>query len=118
MPVQAVPEPSPELLSLAVGLRRAATDLGQTSDAQRREALLAMAESLRAHADAIVAANLEDRQRAEQSGLAPALLARLKLDANKLDGAIAGVRQLAELPDPWVNDSCIASWMTGWCSSV
>ena len=100
MPVQAVPEPSPELLSLAVGLRRAATDLGQTSDQQRREALLAMAQSLQSHADAIVAANLEDRQRAEQSGLAPALLARLKLDATKLEGAIAGVRQLADLPDP------------------
>ena len=100
MPVQAVPEPSPELLSLAVGLRRAATDLGQTSDQQRRDALLAMAQSLQSHAEAIVAANLEDRQRAEQNGLAPALLARLKLDGAKLDGAIAGVRQLAELPDP------------------
>ena len=100
LPVQAVPDPSPELLSLAAGLRRAATDLGLTSDDQRREALLAMAESLRANTGAIVAANQVDRKNAEKSGLAPALMARLKLDDVKLEGAIAGVRQLAELADP------------------
>ncbi|WP_114992241.1 glutamate-5-semialdehyde dehydrogenase [Synechococcus sp. UW179A] len=99
-PVQAVPDPSPELLSVAVGLRRAATDLGLTSDDQRRQALLAMAESLRAHTGAIVAANRRDRENAEQSGLASALMARLKLDEVKLEGAITGVRQLAELADP------------------
>ena len=100
LPVQAVPAPSPELLSLAAGLRRAATDLGLTSNDQRREALLAMAESLRANTGAIVAANQLDRENAQQSGLAPALMARLKLDEVKLEGAIAGVRQLAELADP------------------
>ena len=100
LPVQAVPDPSPELLSLAAGLRRAATDLGLTSDDQRREALLAMAESLRANTGAIVAANQVDLKNAEQNGLAPALMARLKLDDVKLEGAIAGVRQLAELADP------------------
>ena len=100
LPVQAVPDPSPELLSLAAGLRRAATDLGLTSDDQRREALLAMAESLRANIGAIVAANKVDLKNAEQNGLAPALMARLKLDDVKLEGAIAGVRQLAELADP------------------
>ena len=98
--MQAVPDPSPELLSLAAGLRRAATDLGLTSDDQRREALLAMAESLRANTGAIVAANQVDLKNAEQNGLAPALMARLKLDDVKLEGAIAGVRQLAELADP------------------
>ncbi|QNJ23383.1 glutamate-5-semialdehyde dehydrogenase [Synechococcus sp. MIT S9220] len=98
--MQAVPDPSPELLSLAAGLRRAATDLGLTSDDQRREALLAMAESLRANTGAIVAANQVDLENAEQNGLASALMARLKLDDVKLEGAIAGVRQLAELADP------------------
>ena len=100
MPVQAVPDPTPELVSLAMGLRRAAMDLGQTSDEKRRDALLAMADSLRSHADAIVAANQDDRQRAEENGLAEALMARLKLDEAKLEGAITGVCQLAELDDP------------------
>lgn len=100
LPVQVVPDPSPELLSLAAGLRRAATDLGLTSDSQRREALLAMADSLRAHSSAIVAANRTDCEQAERSGLAPALMARLKLDVTKLEGAVSGLLQLAELPDP------------------
>ena len=48
----------------------------------------------------ILAANQADLQAAEQEQLAPALLSRLKLDGAKLDGAIAGIRQLAQLPDP------------------
>ena len=74
--------------------------LGRCSDAQRREAVLAMAEALEAAADQIVAANAADLQAAAADGLAPALVARLKLDADKLAGAIAGVRQVAQLPDP------------------
>lgn len=98
--MQVVPDPSPELLSLASGLRRAATDLGLTTDEQRRDALFAMADSLRAHTDAIVAANRADREKAEKSGLSPALMARLKLDEAKLRGAITGLLQLGELVDP------------------
>ena len=74
--------------------------LGRCSDTQRREAVLAMAEALEAAADQIVAANGADLQAAAADGLAPALVARLKLDADKLAGAIAGVRQVAQLPDP------------------
>lgn len=95
-----VPDPSPELLQRAAGVRRAAMALGQCSDQQRREALLAMAAALEAQAEAIVAANRADLEAAAADGLAPALVARLKLDAAKLAGAIEGVRQLAALADP------------------
>lgn len=97
---QVVPDPSPELLRRATALRGHAVDLAQCSDQQRRESLLAMADALQEQRDVIVAANEADRQSAEQEQLAPALLSRLKLDGAKLDGAIAGLRQLAELPDP------------------
>jgi len=96
----AVPEPSAELLRLATGVRRAATDLGQTTDEQRRQALDAMAAALQHHVETIVAANAADLAQAEAEGLAPALVARLKLDQPKLEGAIAGVRQVAALQDP------------------
>ena len=96
----AVPEPSAELLRLATGVRRAATDLGQTTDEQRQQALEAMAAALHNHGDRIVAANAADLAQAEADGLAPALVARLKLDPSKLEGAIAGVRQVAALQDP------------------
>ena len=95
-----VPEPSAELLQLAVKVRRAAMALGQSNDDQRRKALLAMATSLLSCSEQIVTANRQDLERARAEGLAPALLARLKLDEAKLVSAIEGVRQLAQLPDP------------------
>ena len=95
-----VPEPSPELLHRAGAVRLAAVDLGQTSDDQRAQALHAMADALEGHADAIVAANQEDLSRSADAGLASALMARLKLDASKLAGAIDGVRKVADLADP------------------
>lgn len=100
MTSQAVPEPSAELLRLATAVRRAAIDLGQTTDQQRQQALAAMAAALQAHADRIAAANAADLEQAAAEGLAPALVARLKLDQAKLAGAIEGVRQVADLQDP------------------
>ena len=100
MTPQGVPEPSPELLRLATDVRRAATALGQTDDGQRHQALEAMAAALERNAESIVAANQQDLEQAVAEGLAPALVARLKLDAGKLAGAIDGVRQVAALPDP------------------
>ncbi|MDC0261117.1 glutamate-5-semialdehyde dehydrogenase [Synechococcus sp. AH-551-N17] len=100
MTSQGVPEPSADLLLLATAVRRAAVGLGQSSNQERQQALLSMASSLEAHADRIVAANSEDLAQASANGLAPALVARLKLDAGKLAGAIDGVRQLSALNDP------------------
>ena len=95
-----VPDPSPELLQRAAGVRRAAMALGQLGDGERRAAVLAMADALEADAALIVAANQADLEAAAAEDLAPALVARLKLDAAKLAGAIEGVRQVAALPDP------------------
>jgi len=99
-PSPAVPDPSPELLQRAAAVRRSAMALGQCGDAQRRSAVEAMATALEAHRPAILAANQADLEAAAAADLAPALVARLRLDAGKLDGAIAGVRQVAALPDP------------------
>ena len=59
-----------------------------------------MAAALDRHGDRIAAANRADLDQAASDGLAPALVARLKLDASKLAGAIEGVRQVAALQDP------------------
>jgi glutamate-5-semialdehyde dehydrogenase len=96
----AVPEPSAELLRRAADVRRAAMALGQLGDAERRHAVLAMATALEEAAPQIVAANRADLEAAAADGLAPALVARLKLDAAKLAAAIEGLRQVAALPDP------------------
>jgi glutamate-5-semialdehyde dehydrogenase len=96
----AVPDPSPDLLQRAAGVRRSAMALGQCSDQQRRAAVGAMADALEARRAAILAANQADLEAAAAEGLAGSLVARLKLDGTKLDGAIAGVRQVAALSDP------------------
>jgi glutamate-5-semialdehyde dehydrogenase len=95
-----VPDPSPELLARAAAVRRSAMALAQLSDHDRRLALEAMADALGEQRDRILEANQRDLAAALQDGLAPALVARLKLDGAKLDGAIEGVRQVAALLDP------------------
>ena len=95
-----MPEPDADLLQRAARVRRAAMALGQLPDGERNAAVMAMADALEEGAGAIIAANRSDLEAAEQDGLAPALVARLKLDGAKLAGAIAGVRQVAALPDP------------------
>ncbi len=95
-----VPEPSAELLQLAFDVRRAALSLGHTTLDQRRSSLMKIAESLSTRSREIVAANKEDLDRSEADGLTSALMARLKLDESKLEGAIEGLRRLARLPDP------------------
>jgi glutamate-5-semialdehyde dehydrogenase len=96
----AVPDPSPDLLQRAAAVRRSAMALGQCSDQQRRQAVEAMAAALEDRRETILAANAADLEAAAADGLAASLVARLKLDGVKLDGAIAGVRQVAALPDP------------------
>jgi glutamate-5-semialdehyde dehydrogenase len=95
-----VPDPSPELVQRALAVRRSASALAQLDDQQRRGAVLAMADGLEQQREAILAANRADLEAAAAAGLAPALVARLKLDGAKLDAAIAGVRQVAALGDP------------------
>ena len=95
-----VPVPSPELLQRAGAVRLAAVDLGQSTDGERMQALQAIADALADRSEALVAANREDLERSAGEGLAPALMARLKLDAAKLEGAIDGVRKVASLKDP------------------
>ena len=95
-----VPDPSPDLLQRAAAVRRSAMALGQQSDADRRSAVLAMADALEAAQESIVTANQTDLQAAASEGLAEALVARLKLNGPKLTAAIDGVRQVAQLADP------------------
>jgi len=98
--VTRVPDPSPELLARASGLRRLALDLGQCDDEGRRHALRAMADALAAARGRVLTANAADVAAADAAGLNSSLVARLRLDGGKLDGAIDGLRQLAALPDP------------------
>lgn len=80
--------------------RKAAQSLANLSTETKNQALEAIAQALEVASPEILAANEVDCQAAYNTGLASALYARLKLDATKLQAAIAGVRSVADLSDP------------------
>ena len=76
--------------------RALATAPRQAKDA----ALTALAEALVAQADQIVAANTEDLERGERTGLAANLADRLRLDRPRIETIAQAVRDIVRLPDP------------------
>ncbi len=80
--------------------RPAAAAVAVLSDQQRQRALLAAAEALSAHAEAIRAANARDVAQAQRDGLAPVTIERLRLDGHRLETVIADLQAVAGLPDP------------------
>lgn len=80
--------------------RLAAQKLGALSAEQRNHALEVVADALANHQDEILIANQTDCEFAQEGDISQALYARLKLGASKLRSAIAGVRDVAKLPDP------------------
>ena len=85
---------------LAVSAKAAARPLGAASDAQRQEAVRAMAAALRDGCDAIIAANQIDMASAREAGTAEGLLDRLLLTPERVEGMAAGLDKLSCLPDP------------------
>jgi glutamate-5-semialdehyde dehydrogenase len=88
------------LVALAQQTRTSARHLAIRSTAERNGSLEAIAQALEQAAPDILAANQADCVAAQKAGISQALYARLKLDETKLAGAIAGVRDVARLPDP------------------
>jgi glutamate-5-semialdehyde dehydrogenase len=88
------------LMAIAVQTKQAAQALAALSSQQKNQAIEAMAQALADAAPEIVAANALDLETALAENLAKPLYGRLKLDAVKLAGAIAGVRDVAKLADP------------------
>ena len=89
-----------DVRALAIAARAAQLAIAAL-DAPARSALLrAMADSIEADADPILAANAADLAEAEANGANTALLDRLRLDPARLAAVAAGVRAVAALPDP------------------
>jgi glutamate-5-semialdehyde dehydrogenase len=80
--------------------RIAARTLGSLTTEVKDRALHAAADAVLAHAEAILAANAEDLQSARAGGTPEAMLDRLALNPQRIDGIAAGLRQVAGLPDP------------------
>jgi glutamate-5-semialdehyde dehydrogenase len=80
--------------------RPAARAVAVLPDALRRQALLAAADAIAAASEGIRAANARDVAQGRTDGLSEAMIDRLRLDGPRLDGVIADLRAVAELPDP------------------
>lgn len=84
----------------AHAMREVAPAMASSSIDTRNQALLAIADALRTHAQEIFAANKSDLEQAQSQGVAPALLARLRYDEHKLADSLAQLEGLVALPDP------------------
>ena len=86
--------------ALGRAARQASRELARAETAVKNRALLATADAVAAHRDAILAANRNDMQRAAANGLDSAMLDRLELKPQSIDAMIEGLQQVAALPDP------------------
>lgn len=80
--------------------RKAATILATATTLQKNQALQNMANALRKHSDAIIAANAVDMEAGRRDGLKASLFDRLLLTAERIECIAAATEQIITLPDP------------------
>ena len=89
-----------EIHSLGQRAKTASRILAQADTDQKNSALLAMADAVLNHSDAILSANALDLSAATENGLSSAMLDRLRLDPARLQKIAEGIRSVAALSDP------------------
>jgi glutamate-5-semialdehyde dehydrogenase len=89
-----------EMTAIGYAARVASVSLAGSSNEHRNLALRSAAASLRASRDRILAANREDISAAKMAGMSAAMLDRLALDDDRIEGMAAGLETIAQLPDP------------------
>ncbi len=89
-----------DIKQMGARAKAAAANLAQLCAAEKNAALLAIADALEANRLGILEANQRDLDQARMKGVDPIWI-RDRIDLEKrMDGIIADVRQVAELPDP------------------
>ncbi len=88
------------MLGLGRQARLASRQIAKAGTAQKNAALLAIAEAIDASREALMQANEKDMQAGRDKGLDAALLDRLELNPDRIDGMIEGLKQVAGLDDP------------------
>ena len=89
-----------EMSAMGREARSGAMALRLASAQTRTAAILGMARAIRAEAAEILAANTRDVDAAKASGMAPALVDRLALDAARVEAMAAGLETVAAIRDP------------------
>lgn len=86
--------------SIADRSRRAARRMAMANRAWKDRALHAVGAALKANTQAILEANAKDVAAGKANGTSAALLDRLTLTGARIDGLVAALENLANLPDP------------------
>jgi len=94
------PDLRQEVHNAARRARVASRTLALLPTVAKDQALKSAAEAVVANTEQILAANAEDLKLARDAGTPNAMLDRLALDAKRVSGIAAGLRQVAGLPDP------------------
>jgi len=89
-----------EVIGALERARAAAHPMSLATTEQKNAALRALATSIRANCEAIVAANSKDLKRARDDGRTGAFIERLTLNASRIETMAKSVEEVAALPDP------------------
>ncbi|MES9844868.1 MAG: glutamate-5-semialdehyde dehydrogenase [Candidatus Sedimenticola sp. PURPLELP] len=85
---------------LGMKARSASRALAAATTGDKNGALHAIADDIDTNRDGLMAENRKDLEAGAAKGLDAALLDRLELTTDRIDGMIEGLRQIAALPDP------------------
>ncbi len=85
---------------LAKKARQASLELAGASTSDKNDALQAIARGLESNRKILLEENQKDIDAAEENGLSEAMVDRLRLTHERIDGMVQGLRQLISLPDP------------------
>ena len=89
-----------EIKALCQSAKKASYTLSTKSGAERNNALLKIAQALRASAQDIIVANKIDLCNAKENGIPDAMLDRLMLNESRVEGLASAIEHVVSLPDP------------------
>lgn len=85
---------------LGKNAKTASQSLVKLGTAEKNKILAQVAHALLAETDFILEENARDVAKAQENGISPVMVDRLRLDASRIEGIVEGVRQVADLQDP------------------
>lgn len=89
-----------DLTVMGTKAKAAARECGKTGTNDKNEVLKAVADALLKNESAITEANKRDLKLAKENNMKPAMVDRLTITKNRLEGMAEGLRQLTALEDP------------------
>lgn len=97
---EAINDVAAYMQELGAKARKASRALARASTGAKNDALLTIANDLEQSRDSLTAENQKDLKAGAAKGLSEALLDRLELTPERIDGMVEGLLQIAALPDP------------------